>query len=138
MKNKTKIVVGVIAIIGFTTLLMVNLGKSISSYTNFVKAGNENNARVVGTWAKSKPTGFSVKNKQFTFFMKDQDGNVRKVIYPKPEPSNFVDAKRLVVTGQMHNGVFYANDMLMKCPSKYNATPQEVEAHSSKSAEASL
>jgi cytochrome c-type biogenesis protein CcmE len=135
---KLKIVIGIIAIIGFTTLLMVNFGHSISSYTNFVQAKNRKHARVVGTWAKAEPSGFSIKKKRFMFYMKDEDGNVRKVIYPKPEPSNFVDAKRLVVTGRLQGGIFYANDMLMKCPSKYNATPQEVKAHSSKKPEASL
>jgi cytochrome c-type biogenesis protein CcmE len=135
---KPKIIIGLIAIIGFTTLLMMNFGKSIGSYTNFPKAKNRNHARVVGTWEKSKPSEFSVKKKQFTFYMKDEDGNIRKVVYPKPEPSNFTDAKRIVVTGQIHHGVFYANDMLMKCPSKYNATPDEVKAHSPEKNEASL
>lgn len=52
--------------------------------------------------------------------MEDEDGNISRVIYPKPKPNNFEQAEQLVVIGQMRNGVFYANDMLMKCPSKYN------------------
>ena len=52
--------------------------------------------------------------------MKDEDGNVRRVIYPKPKPNNFEQATQLVVIGEMRNDVFFANDMLMKCPSKYN------------------
>jgi hypothetical protein len=52
--------------------------------------------------------------------MQDEDGNVRRVVYPRPKPNNFEQATQLVVIGEMSNDVFYANDMLMKCPSKYN------------------
>jgi cytochrome c-type biogenesis protein CcmE len=52
--------------------------------------------------------------------MKKEAGNVRRVIYPKPKQDNFEQADRLVVIGKMQNNVFYANEMLMKCPSKYN------------------
>ncbi|MDX1617662.1 MAG: cytochrome c maturation protein CcmE [Balneolaceae bacterium] len=117
---KPKVIVGVIAIIGFTSLLMYNFGNSISTYVNFEQASGMEGAHVVGTWDSSKEYGFSMESKQFTFFMEDQSGNVRKVVYPKPKPNNFEQADQLVVIGEMKNGVFYANDMLMKCPSKYN------------------
>jgi len=118
---KPKLILGIVAIVGFTSLLMYNFGNSISTYTNFKKASHMESAHVVGTWDKSRDYGFSMKTKQFWFYMKDQDGNVRRVIYPKQKPNNFEQAKRLVVMGKMKNGVFYANDMLMKCPSKYNS-----------------
>ncbi|HKK46310.1 MAG TPA: cytochrome c maturation protein CcmE [Balneolaceae bacterium] len=119
---KPKLILGIAAIVGFTSLLMYNFGNSISTYTNFKQASNMESAHVVGTLDKSKDFGFSMKTKQFSFYMKDQNGNVRRVIYPKQKPNNFEQAKRLVVIGKMKNGVFYANDMLMKCPSKYNNT----------------
>lgn len=118
---KPKLIIGIAAIVGFTSLLMYNFGNSISTYTNFQKASNMESAHVVGTLDKSKDYGFSMKSKQFSFFMKDEAGNVRRVIYPKQKPNNFEQAKRLVVIGKMQNGVFYADDMLMKCPSKYNS-----------------
>ena len=54
--------------------------------------------------------------------MKDESGKVKKVIYSRPKPNNFEQADRLVVIGELRNDVFYADEMLMKCPSKYNAT----------------
>ena len=117
---KPKVIVGVIAIIGFTSLLMYNFGTSISTYVNFRQAEGMEGAHVVGTWDNTREYGFSMESKQFSFFMKDQEGNVRQVVYPKPKPNNFEQADQLVVIGEMQNGVFYANDMLMKCPSKYN------------------
>ncbi|NGP88575.1 cytochrome c maturation protein CcmE domain-containing protein [Fodinibius halophilus] len=117
---KPKLIIGIIAIVGFTSLLMYNFGNSISTYVNFEQASGMEGAHVVGTLDKSKDYGFSMKSKQLSFYMKDEAGNVRRVIYPKTKPNNFEEADKLVVIGKMENGVFYANEMLMKCPSKYN------------------
>lgn len=117
---KPKVIIGVIAIVGFTSLLMYNFGNSISTYVDFEQAEGMKGAHVVGTWDSTRDYGFSMESKQFTFHMKDQSGNVRRVVYPKPKPNNFEQADQLVVIGEMDKGVFYANDMLMKCPSKYN------------------
>lgn len=122
---KPKLIIGLIAIVGFTSLLMYNFGNSISTYVDFEQAGGMESAHVVGTWDDSREYGFSMADKQFTFHMKDDAGNVRRVVFPKPKPNNFEEADRLVVIGSMQNGVFYANDMLMKCPSKYNSDEAE-------------
>jgi cytochrome c-type biogenesis protein CcmE len=117
---KPKLILGIVAIVAFTSLLMVNLGNSISTYTDFETASNMNSAHVPGTWDSSQEYGFSRETMQFTFYMKDESGVSKKVIYPRPKPNNFEEADRLVVIGEMRDDVFYANDMLMKCPSKYN------------------
>lgn len=117
---KPKLILGIVAIVGFTSLLMYNFGNSISTYVDFEQAEGMQGAHVVGTWDDTQDYGFSMESKRFSFYMKDETGNVRRVIYPKPKPNNFEQADRLVVIGELENGVFYANDMLMKCPSKYN------------------
>lgn len=132
---KPKLIIGIIAIVGFTSLLMYNFGNSISTYVNFEQAAGMEGAHVVGTLDKSEEFGFSMETKQFSFHLKDQDGNTRRVVYPKPKPNNFEQADRIVVIGKMKGDVFYANDMLMKCPSKYNNTDasQFKQANASKS-----
>lgn len=115
-----KLILGISSIVLFTSLLMYNFGNSIDSYVNFEQAENRSSAHVVGSWDDSREWGFSMESMRFSFYMKDEDGNVRRVIYPKPKPNNFEQATQLVVIGEMKNDVFYANDMLMKCPSKYN------------------
>lgn len=117
---KPKLILGITAIVGFTSLLMYNFGNSISTYVNFEQATEMNSAHVVGSWDDSKEHKFSMETKKFTFYMKDEAGNVRRVVYPKSKPNNFERADRLVVIGKMQDNVFYADEMLMKCPSKYN------------------
>lgn len=121
---KPKLILGVVAIVGFTSLLMYNFGNSISTYVNFEEAVDRTSAHVIGTWDNSLDYGFSRETMRFTFHMKDEDGNVRKVVYPRPKPNNFEQATQLVVIGQMRNNTFHADEMLMKCPSKYNDTDQ--------------
>lgn len=133
---KPKVIVGVIAIVGFTSLLFYNFGNSISTYVTFSQAANmthSNDVHVVGTWDQSKPAAFSYANKTFTFYMKDLKGEERKVVYSRPEPNNFKEAKKLVVIGELRDNIFYANEMLMKCPSKYNADGSNLKNHAGKS-----
>ena len=117
---KPKLIIGIVAIVGFTSLLMYNFGQSISTYTTFEEAGERSTAHIPGTWDEDKGAEFSLETKRFTFYMKDEDGVSKKVVYSKPKPNNFEQADQLVVIGEMRGDTFYANEMLMKCPSKYN------------------
>lgn len=114
------------AIVGFTSLLMYNFGESISTYTTFESAGDRTNAHIPGTWDSEKEYGFSRENMLFTFYMKDENGVSKKVVFPKPKPNNFEQADQLVAIGELRGDIFYADELLMKCPSKYNdADPGE-------------
>lgn len=118
---KPRVLIGVVLIIGFTSLLMWNFGNSIGSYVNFEQAEySGERVYVVGQWAKEKPSGFDQQRMVFSFYMTDEEGETRRVQYNKPKPNNFEDAESLVVIGHMRNGIFYSDDMLVKCPSKYN------------------
>ncbi len=118
---KLRVVIGVVFIVGFTSLLMWNFGNSIGSFTGFSEAEYTGQRHhVVGKWIEDKPHGFDHHRMVFSFYMEDEEGEVRQVQFNKPKPNNFEDAESLVVIGQMRNGIFYSDDMLVKCPSKYN------------------
>lgn len=119
---KPRLIIGIAAIIGFTSLLMINLGQSIDSYVDFEVAENRygNRVHVAGNFVPDMPHGYNTDTRIFTFHMEDEKGNIRRVSYNKPKPTNFDDAERLVVIGKIRNGIFYSDDMLIKCPSKYN------------------
>ena len=57
----------------------------------------------------------------FAFSLQDSTGKVVKVVYTKPKPANFEQAVSIVAIGRYDpaKGVFLAEDMLVKCPSKY-------------------
>lgn len=42
------------------------------------------------------------------------------VVYAQPKPENFDTADKVEAVGMIKDGVFYAQNLLVKCPSKYN------------------
>ena len=68
----------------------------------------------------------------FTFYMIDKEGISQQVIYADAKPQDFERSEQLVITGKSQDGVFYAEQILMKCPSKYVEDEIEyVEANAS-------
>lgn len=58
---------------------------------------------------------------KFTFELQDKTGKHITVIYSQPKPSNFEQAVSIVAIGRYDNSgnAFIADDLLVKCPSKY-------------------
>lgn len=119
---KPRLIIGIVFMVLFTSLVMYNFSQSISSYVDFDQAAmlNSDRTHVIGAWERDEPTRFNNETMTFSFYMKDESNEVRQVMYAGPKPNNFEQADQLVVIGTMRNNTFYANDMLVKCPSKYN------------------
>lgn len=118
---KWKSIVGLFAMAGFAGLLLFNFGSQVGGYMNFEQAAQTGSkAHVVGTWVEDQPTEYDRSANVFTFYMRDEDGTVRKVRYANPKPANFEEAEEVVVEGHMAENAFAADDILVKCPSKYN------------------
>src|SRR5690625_7849645 len=98
---KPKLILGVVAIVGFTSLLMYSFGNSISTYVNFEEAVDRTSAHVIGTWDNTLDYGFSIETMRFTFHMKVDDGYVLKVVYQLPTSNNFEHVTKLIVYGKM-------------------------------------
>lgn len=123
------------AIIGLITIaicvcFLVSLNADTSSYSNFTEAAKDaREFHVMGYWEKSKGTHYDPQKdaNHFSFFMKDQNGTVNKVVYKGTKPQDFERSEKLVLIGEMKAGTFYASKILMKCPSKYNNDLVEVK-----------
>ena len=104
---------------------------NVSSYSNYddaqAKEGEE--VHITGTLLKDKPIEFDpVKDaNSFSFYIRDNAGKEFKVICLDKDgkPQHFEKSDQVVLTGVMNDGVFYASDLLVKCPSKY--VDKEVE-----------
>lgn len=127
---KPRLIVGLVFMVAFTSLVLYNFSGSIGSYIDFEEAQVREGSRafVIGTWVRDMPHGFNNETRTFNFHMMDEQGNVRRVVYNNAKPQNFEDAIQLVVKGSMSNQVFYSDDMLVKCPSKYNDESPEFTA----------
>jgi cytochrome c-type biogenesis protein CcmE len=79
------------------------------------------NYTVVGNLDKNEPIGYNpLENANLVeFYMTDKEGTRMKVILNQSKPQDFEKSEEIVVKGNAQGGVFYANTMLLKCPSKY-------------------
>lgn len=120
---KTKTIVGIVVLIGFSSLLLMNFGTQVGGYMNFDQAFESGaKAHVVGGWVEEEAFTYDRSQNIFKFHMTDEIGNIREVQYSNPKPPNFEDADQLVVEGHSSGEIFVAESILVKCPSKYEQT----------------
>ena len=119
MRIKTLIGIAFIGVFGF--LVVSSFSEQVAGYEAFAEAEESGRAaHVVGTWVRAQPTAYDPTANRFSFWMQDEEGTVRQVVYANPKPANFEDAEKVVVNGRMEGDVFAADHILVKCPSKYN------------------
>lgn len=120
--KKTHIVAIIIIAIAIGALI-TTLGNT-STYADFKEAisNPDTEYHVVGKLNKDKPMIYdpAVNTDEFSFYLIDTKGEERQVILHKNKPQDFERSEQIVVIGKMQGDAFHANEILMKCPSKYN------------------
>lgn len=109
-------------LIGVSIFLLFNAAEDLSTYATFSEAiQNESTVKIAGNLSKDKKMDYNPEKdpNYFSFFIKDSKGMEKKVILFAAKPQDFELSEQIVVTGQMKGEIFYASDLLMKCPSKY-------------------
>jgi cytochrome c-type biogenesis protein CcmE len=78
---------------------------------------------VVGKLDKEKPFEYNpeVNANLFGFYMTDNNGSEKKVLYNGTKPQDFEKSEQIVIIGKISGDEFHASEILMKCPSKYNS-----------------
>ena len=132
--KKTHIVIIIFIVVAIG--VVISLFMNISTYSNFSKAARNQGKdfQIIGKLDKTKPVVYDARNNpnEFSFYMSDEKGEVKKVIYAGAKPQDFEKPAQLVVIGSMSGDtVFKAKSLLMQCPSKYN-DKQKPESFGSK------
>ena len=115
-------IVGIIVIALAIGSMFTLLGNS-STYADFKQAAaTTDQVHVAGTLDCTKPMEYNPKvdPNKFSFYMIDRNGNEKHVVLLKSKPQDFERSQQVVIIGTMKGEEFIANDILMKCPSKYN------------------
>jgi cytochrome c-type biogenesis protein CcmE len=104
-------------------VILIISSKDLSSYSNFTSAASKaSRVKIVGHLSIDNPVEYrpEVDPNQFSFYMKDEENTVKKVILKQSKPRDFERSEQIVVTGKMNgNDEFEADEILLKCPSKY-------------------
>jgi cytochrome c-type biogenesis protein CcmE len=116
-------VIGIVIIAIAIGVIFISL-KNTSTYADFSEAiaNPEKEYHVVGKLDKTQPQLYDPKinSDQFMFSLIDNKGISKQVVLHKSRPQDFEKSEQIVLIGKMEGNDFHANDILMKCPSKYN------------------
>jgi len=117
--NMKVIVGGFVVLIG-VVLGTINFIDANVEYGDFALAKKmQKKIQVKGEWVKDRESSFDAEKIQFTFYMKDDSGEILKVVLDGGKPNNFDIATSVVVKGIITGDYFHATEVLTKCPSKY-------------------
>lgn len=125
-----------ISIIAIAVAVIFSTVADSSTYANFSIATEHPKKvyHVVGKLNKEKPQDYNPQENAnlFTFYMIDNEGKEKKVFLNKTKPQDFDRSEQIVIIGKMSGDDFYASDVLMKCPSKYNNPKEDMKATSNR------
>lgn len=118
MKQSHIIAIVVIAVtIGFIISTVYNT----STYGNFTQAFTNSGDKYTVVGYINKEESITAQPNLLEFYMYDKDSVERRVLLNQSKPQDFERAESIVITGKAkEDGTFYATDIQMKCPSKYN------------------
>ena len=104
----------------------LNLAKDASAYSGFDYAQKTGKSvHIAGTWVQRDQAEESLN--AFKFYVKDTLNKVELVTYFDPKPDNLGMAERVVIIGSYQKEGFVADQILTKCPSKYEEELGEKE-----------
>jgi len=135
MSKNIKIIIGSVIVVAFIVVGFISFMGSKIEYVNFTEAQKKmRTVEVKGVWLKDKETKYDASTNMFSFYMKDDNNTEMKVMLNDAKPNNFETAGELMIVakGKAKDGVFYADNVLTKCPSKYEGTGDQVKQTNNK------
>ena len=121
-----KIHIIAIVIIAVALGVIISTISNSSTYAPFSEAMNNPDAtfHVVGKVDKLKPFDYNpeINANLFGFYLIDNTGTEKKVVYNGAKPQDFERSEQIVVIGKISGDEFHCKQILMKCPSKYNGS----------------
>jgi cytochrome c-type biogenesis protein CcmE len=122
MLRKYRTYIGIAAIAIFGVLGFWSLKKTATPYVDFGRARSmQSNVQVMGKVDHAE-TNYEGSSGVFSFYISDENGDRMLVQYAGTKPGNFEQAESVVCVGKYTDGKFQANNLLVKCPSKYQGT----------------
>ena len=111
--------VGAVLVVAFLAYGTTSFKSNLTPYVSFEEASRSGKKVQVAGGLVEDSTEYLDATKELRFAMVDDDGNTLTVHYNGVKPGNFEEAVQIVAVGTYRQGVFEAEQLLVKCPSKY-------------------
>ncbi|MGB8658306.1 MAG: cytochrome c maturation protein CcmE [Candidatus Zixiibacteriota bacterium] len=116
---KTKHIIGIAIIVVFVIIGALSFRKTLTPYVSFAEARKSGAmVQVIGETVFPE-VKYDINIHQLQFPILDEKQDKMMVVYSGSKPANFEQARKVVVIGRYQDGVFVADQLLVKCPSKY-------------------
>lgn len=116
-----KVVLAVALFVLATAVGVTSFRKTVTPYISFAEARRAQGLVQVNGVLADKRYVLRQDEQFLSFRLKDSEGQVLPVEYHGVIPGNFDQATSIVAIGRYDNGRFVADQLLVKCPSKYQA-----------------
>ncbi len=113
-----KYIIGGVIIIVFIVWAAISFRATLTPYVSIDEA-KEMGKRVQVAGQRMGSGQFDIQSNKFVFKLQDDHGKILNVVYDGAKPGNFDQATQVVCKGVYKDGIFHADEILVKCPSKY-------------------
>ena len=123
--------VGGVMIVAFLAYGTTSFKSNLTPYVSFEEASrSERKVQVAGGLLEDS-TKYIDESEELRFTMVEEDGDTMTVLYKGTKPGNFEEAIQIVAIGTYSEGAFHANQLLVKCPSKYQGLEEAPKSYGS-------
>ena len=116
-----KAVIAVLLLVAATAIGVSSFKKSVTPYISFEEARRSQGLVQVNGMLADKQYVLKQDEQYLSFRLRDSKGQVLPVEYRGVVPGNFDQATSIVAIGRYQGSTFVAEQLLVKCPSKYQA-----------------
>lgn len=119
---KTYQIILIILLFGIFAIIIGTFVQS-DTYSDFARAkenkNKEHQIQINLAHNKSIETLLKDNSVAITFYGIDKNNDTVKVYFKGSKPQDFEKAEKIVIKGKHQDSLFYASEMILKCPSKY-------------------
>jgi len=129
MNKRLRLTLALAALTVFGVLGFINFKSSMTPYVGFAEAKTATRTVQVAGFPDHATSTFDAAKGGFGFTMTNEEGEPMQVFFRGGKPGNFDQAQSVVVIGKYDGGVMEAKQILVKCPSKYEAEAEAGKQH---------
>ena len=123
--------IGGVLVVAFLAYGATSFKSNLTPYVSFEEAMRRPSKVQVAGSLVPQSTHYADDVERLVFGIEDDDGRTMKVLYDGVKPGNFEEATQIVAIGNYRDDAFHADQLLVKCPSKYQGIPEDVSDHDS-------
>lgn len=123
--------VGGVLVVAFLAYGMTSFKTNLTPYVSFDEATHSTRKVQVAGGLVENSTSYHDGEQKLLFAMVNEDGETMQVVYDGVKPGNFEEAVQIVAIGRYRDDAFHAEQLLVKCPSKYQGLEDDVSKHGS-------